>query len=108
MLTLAALGLLDKAFDSLERIIIPHSTLRWLFEEKQKASFHQPSKIQEAHKLRQLIASDTLKEFRATVPMDSELYAEIGEELASLLSEALSQEAMRNRRSSFDHRQYRE
>jgi hypothetical protein len=88
LLTLAALGLLEKVFDSFERIVIPHSTLRWLFSEKQKASFHQPSKIQEARKLMRLIASGALKEFRATVPMDSELSAEVGEELAALLCEA--------------------
>jgi hypothetical protein len=88
LLTLSVLGLLEKVFDAFDRIVIPHSTLRWLFEEKQKASFHQPSKIQDARKLRQLLAGGSLREFRATVPMDADLSAEVGEDLACLLAEA--------------------
>ena len=37
LLTLSFLDLLDNAFDAFKTIWVPHSTLAWLFEEKQKA-----------------------------------------------------------------------
>lgn len=88
LLTLGALGLLEKASDAFETIAIPHSTLRWLFEEKQKVSFHQPSRIREASKLRQLLATGVLKDFTGSAAIDTDLAAEVGEELASLIAEA--------------------
>ena len=88
LLTLGVLGLLDVVVDNFEYIVIPHTTLGWLFEEKQKITFHQPSKIKDAHKLRQLLANDGLKKFAANTQLDVDLAAEVGEELASLILEA--------------------
>ena len=43
--TLALLGLLPVVIGAYEGVAIPHSTLGWLFQERQRATFHQPSRI---------------------------------------------------------------
>lgn len=88
LLTLSMLDLLDDAFDAFNKVFIPHSTLAWLFEEKQKATFHQPSRIRDAHQLRHLLATDALEKLTPSTAPDSDLSAQIGEELALLISEA--------------------
>ena len=45
LLTLSLLDLLDEALDAFDTVHIPHSTLGWLFDEKQRIAFHQPSRI---------------------------------------------------------------
>jgi hypothetical protein len=59
IITLARLTLLDKAL-SRYQIIIPHSTLSWLFQERESATFHQPSRILSAALVKQLVADGTL------------------------------------------------
>jgi hypothetical protein len=88
LLTLGFLGLLEKASESFENIVIPHSTFRWLFLEKKEVSFHQPSRIKDALKLMRLISNGTLKVFTGSATIDPDLSAEVGEELASLIAEA--------------------
>lgn len=88
LLTLGALGLLEAAFGLFDHVLIPHSTLAWLFEEKQKVSFHQPSRIRNAFRLRELIATGALKAFSRSAEIEADLAAEVGEELASLIAEA--------------------
>ena len=65
LLTLSFLNLLDKALDAFDTVYVPHSTLTWLFEEKQKAAFHQPSRIRDAHQIRHLLATDALEKLIA-------------------------------------------
>ena len=50
--TLALLELLPVVIDAHQRVAIPHSTLGWLFQERQRITFHQPSRIKEAHDLK--------------------------------------------------------
>lgn len=88
LLTLSFLDLLDEALDAFKEIWIPHSTLSWLFEEKQRAAFHQPSRIKDSHRLRHLLATDTLGEFVPRTVPNSDLAAQIGDELAALIAEA--------------------
>ena len=88
LLTLSFLNLLDKAFDTFDAIHVPHSTLVWLFEEKQKAIFHQPSRIRDAHRIRDLLARDILARFVLSTVADSDLSAQVGDELAMLIAEA--------------------
>ncbi|MDD2897848.1 MAG: hypothetical protein PHI31_03960 [Desulfuromonadaceae bacterium] len=88
LLTLGYLGLLEMACNTFEQIVIPHTTLGWLFEEKQKVTFHQPSRIRNAAKVRHLLAIGALMKFNGKAEVDSDLAAEIGEELASFLAEA--------------------
>jgi hypothetical protein len=88
LLTLSFLKLLDKALDAFDTVYIPHSTLKWLFEEKQKASFHQPSRIRGAHQLQRLLAMGVIEKLNPTTVPDSDLSAQVGDELAVLIAEA--------------------
>lgn len=88
LLTLSFLNLLDKAFDAFDAVHVPHSTLAWLFGEKQRAAFHQPSRIRDAHKIRDLLAKDVLEKFVPSTVADSDLATQVGDELALLIAEA--------------------
>lgn len=88
LLTLSFLNLLDRAFDAFDAVYVPHSTLAWLFEEKQKAAFHQPSRIRDAHQIRDLLVRDVLEKFAPSTVADSDLSAQVGDELAMLIAEA--------------------
>lgn len=88
LLTLSFLGILDKSLDAFGTIFIPHSTLGWLFGERQKAEFHQPSRIVNAHELRDLMAADVVRRFTPSSAANSDLAAQIGDELAALIAEA--------------------
>ena len=57
LLTLGLLGLLEEAFDAFKTVWVPHSTLTWLFDEKQKTTFHQPSRIRDARHIRDLLCN---------------------------------------------------
>ncbi len=88
LLTLGFLDLLDETLDAFDTVYVPHSTLAWLFEEKQKIAFHQPSRIRGAHQVRDLLATGVLKELVPSTAPDSELSAQVGDELALLIAEA--------------------
>ena len=88
LLTLSFLGLLDKALDTFETVYVPHSTLAWLLNERQRATFHQPSRIKNAHRIRNFLATDILEKFVPSTVPDSELSVQVGEGLAALLAEA--------------------
>lgn len=88
LLTLSYLKILDKVIDTFSLVYVPHTTLSWLFDEKQKVSFHQPSRIKEAHDLRNLYATESIEKLFPSTVIDSELSAVIGDELALLICEA--------------------
>ena len=88
LLTLSFLNILDETLNAFETIYIPHSTLWWLFEEWQKATFHQPSRIKNAHQVRDLLSTNVLKKFTPSTIANSELSAKVGDELAALIAEA--------------------
>ncbi len=88
LLTLSFLDLLDEALDAFETVHIPHTTIGWLFEEKQRATFHQPSRIKDAHQVRHLLATGALEELSPSTIPDGELCEQIGEELAQYIAEA--------------------
>lgn len=88
LLTLSFLGILDVTIDAFETVYIPHSTLRWLFEELQKASFHQPSRIAEARKIRDLLSEEMIEKFTPSTIMNCDLSNQVGDELAALIAEA--------------------
>ena len=88
LLTLSLLNSLDKALDAFETVHLPHSTLHWLFHEKQRVAFHQPSRIKAARQLRDLIATDMLERLSPSTVADSELSVQVGKNLALLISEA--------------------
>lgn len=88
LLTLSFLKILDVALDAFETVYIPHSTLGWLFEERQKATFHQPSRIANARKVRDLLATEMLEKFTPSSVASSDLSTQVGEVLAALIAEA--------------------
>ncbi|MET4000603.1 hypothetical protein [Marinobacterium sp. MBR-109] len=88
LLTLSFLKILDLVLDTLGTIYIPHTTLGWLFEERQKARFHQPSRIADAHNIRDLLATDALEKFAPSTVADSNLSTQVGETLSALIAEA--------------------
>ena len=88
LITLVFLNLLDEALDTFDEVHVPHSTLAWLFEEKQKAAFHQPSQIREAQQIRDFLATDVLGRFEPSSTPDGDLSDQVGEELALLITEA--------------------
>jgi hypothetical protein len=86
--TLTLLGLLPVVVGAYEHIVIPHSTLGWLFQERQRATFHQPSRIKEGHDLKRFVAEGSLKVLPAQPLFDLSFAKEVGLELAGLLSAA--------------------
>lgn len=88
LLTLSFLDLLDEALDAFDTVHIPHSTLGWLFDEKQRIAFHQPSRIRDAHQIRDLLATGALEKFSPSTVSDSDLSEQVGEELALFIAEA--------------------
>lgn len=88
LLTLSHLKILDQTLDAFDTVYIPHSTLGWLFEELQKAAFHQPSRIVIARQVRDMLATDVLEKFYPSTVADSDLSAQVGEDLAALIAEA--------------------
>lgn len=53
---LSYLDLLGMVLEAFDEVRLPHSVLAWLFGEKQKLPFHQPSRTVAAHRLRRWIA----------------------------------------------------
>ena len=90
LFSLARLTLLEMVIKVYKGIVIPHSTLGWLFQERERASFHQPRRINDAHHVSYLIAKGSLSVLRTQPPNDPTLVREVGEELAALLSTAKS------------------
>ena len=88
LLTLSFLDLLDETLDAFDKVHIPHSTLNWLLDEKQRVAFHQPSRIKDARQIRDLLATDALEKFSLSTGPDSELSEQVGEELARFIAEA--------------------
>ena len=88
LLTLSFLNVLDIALDTFENIHIAHSTLGWLFEEKQKVSFHQPSQIKTAHQIRDFLSRGIVEKLIPSTIIDDALLEQVDENLALLLTEA--------------------
>lgn len=88
LLTLTQLDLLAVINKFFEVIYIPHSTLSWFFEEKQKITFHQPSRIKAANTLRDFLSRRKLHTFQSLSMYDSDLAIDVGEDLASFIAEA--------------------
>jgi hypothetical protein len=86
--SLALLRLLPTAIAAYERVVIPHSTLGWLFRERERVAFHQPSRIKEAHELKRLVADGNLKVLPAQPLFDLALAKDVGLELGRLLMAA--------------------
>ncbi|MEZ5938621.1 MAG: hypothetical protein R3C52_10435 [Hyphomonadaceae bacterium] len=84
ILTLAILGLLRKTIAAQDTVFISHTTLGWLFEERQKLEFHQPSQVREAAETKRLIDSGHLHRFDGTSG-SQELEQQFGDDIARYL-----------------------
>ena len=80
--------LLGKVFEAFQTIRVPHSTLAWLFEEKRRIEFHQPSRVKDARKVRDLLATRKIEELKTAVVPDADLVSQVGDALAILIAEA--------------------
>jgi tetratricopeptide (TPR) repeat protein len=85
LLLLAEFDLLPIVEKRFERIAIPWSTMGLLLAESHTCRFHQPSRVAGAKKLRELIASNTLRPFASSGEPPSQLVEEVGPDLAELL-----------------------
>jgi hypothetical protein len=90
LFTLARLDLLELVFRRF-RVVIPHTTLGWLFRERARAVFHQPSRIKDAQLLKQLLNTHAISILAALPKRDHDLTKEIGDDLADMLIFAKSQ-----------------
>ena len=88
LLTLNFLGVLDKVFDAFDTVYVPHSALAWLFEERQNASFHQPSRIEDARHVLHLVATGSLEKLTPGAVANRELSDYVGDDLATFIAEA--------------------
>ncbi len=70
LLTLTILGIADLVIETFDEIVVPHATLGWLFEEKQRIQFHQPSRIRAASELRAFLQDGQLQRFVSTATVD--------------------------------------
>jgi len=85
IITLARLNLLGTILSTYTDVVIPNSTLGWLFEEQQQARFHQPSRIKDAHLLKRLVAAKALQILPPSATRDHALDREVGSDFADLL-----------------------
>jgi hypothetical protein len=88
LLNAGFLGLLPRIVTSVDNVVIPHSTLGWLFEEKQRIRSHQPSRVADAREIKRLVETGVLQRLESSAAIDEELAKEVGQELASLFAEA--------------------
>jgi len=88
LITLAYLGEIERAVQRDGGITIPHNTLSWLFEERGKLGFHQPSLIKAAHAMSRAIARKRLHRFMAISAVEGQLAESVGSDLAGMLSSA--------------------
>lgn len=93
LMTFSLLKMLDELIENF-KVTIPHATLFWLFMERTKLRFHQPSEIKKAKKLLHFVAEGGCKVLPSN-EMNEDLASQVGASLSDLLSEAdrLSQEA---------------
>ena len=91
LLTLSFLDLLDETLDAFDTVHIPHSTLGWLFDEKKRVAFHQPSRIRDAAQISRLLTNGVLEKLSPSTVPNSDLSAQVGEELALFIAEATTE-----------------
>ncbi|MBB4201037.1 hypothetical protein CCR94_13820 [Rhodoblastus sphagnicola] len=89
LVTLTYLGEIERVIQRDGGITIPHSTLSWLFEERGKLAFHQPSRIKAAHAMSRAIARMRLHRFTAMSAVEGQLAEAVGPDLATMLSSAI-------------------
>lgn len=87
LIMLGLLGLVD-AVVARGPVVIPHNTLGWLFKERQRLAFHQPSRIAFARKLQRELGAGRLLRFAPSATVDGKLADSVGRSLAAMLATA--------------------
>ena len=88
LITLDYLRLLASTLNHFDKIIVAPSTLNELFAERQFIRVQQPSRMQQAKRIQELIAAGRIKIASPAADPSPAVAREIGGELASLLVEA--------------------
>ncbi len=88
LVTLEVIGISKEIFETFEEVSITHDLLLWLFEERQRIVFHQPSRVHDARELRDMISGGELTAFEASDTPSESLIELVGEELADTLETA--------------------
>ncbi|WP_074066470.1 hypothetical protein [Rhizobium gallicum] len=84
LLTLTLVGQLRKVLDWCESVAISHTTLGWLFQERDRLAFHQPSQVRKAVEVKRLIDQGQLHKFEGAAP-PPEIEQEVGDDIARYL-----------------------
>ncbi len=71
-----------------------HSLLRWLYEEKQKVAFHQPSQIAKAKSFESLILDECIQVTESRLIESPQLALNVGDELAMFLELSKSNQTL--------------
>lgn len=85
--SLSNIRLLEQTIESFKKVIIPHSTLLSIFNERKKTAFHQPSQIALAKSLKEDTKSFSIFKYNAV--KDIELRAKVNGEAADFISHAM-------------------
>lgn len=86
LMTLSLLDKLGSTIRSMEEVVIPHGTLAWLFVERERLRFHQPSRIEVAERVVDLEGEGLVKVVGRGETEIAVAREGIGEDAASLLA----------------------
>ena len=84
LLTLSYVGVLDEVID-LFNVIFPNATFPWLLNERVEVVFHQPSQVEEAKRLKQLVDERQLTLLPDVEELPEDLVNDVGYDLANML-----------------------
>ena len=93
LLTLAWLEALEPTLATLDVVHLSHTTLSWLLQERGEVTHHQPSRLRAARRLHELVGNAKVQRFSRHISPPAELTAEVGEEMATFLTDAIQPHA---------------
>ncbi|MBB3796006.1 hypothetical protein FHY17_000202 [Xanthomonas arboricola] len=88
LLTLAELELLDAVLRVFDSVALPHALGAWIFKERERTPYHQPSKVADAKKLVSSFSRSHIKVLTRPAEYSRALAAEVGEEIPRLIASA--------------------
>ena len=88
VIVLSYLGLLEKTIDAFHHVKLAPDTMGLLFQEKNQVCFHQPSRIQAAEEIRDLVNWNRINSAADLSVDDQAIADEVGPDLAGLLQAA--------------------
>lgn len=88
IMALTKLGLLEQSLNTFQHIKLSPNVMELLFQEKVKARFHQPSRIEAAKQVQQLLNRGQLRAIDRQATPPPNITSEVGPDLAALLQAA--------------------